>query len=52
MTQMLHSFRPSLRLSDSRSFGKAVVASCNTTIKGGEWYEVPGAGGEVGPRRR
>ena len=51
MTQMLHnSFRLSQRLSETRSFGKAVVASCNTPIKGGEWYDAPGATGGLSMR--
>ena len=52
MTQMLHkNFSQSERLTDSRSFGKAVVASCNNAIKGGEWYDAPGVEREVGVMR-
>ena len=52
MTQILHnSFRPAERLSGTNSFGKAVVASCNNAIKGGEWYDAPGVEREVGVMR-
>lgn len=52
MAQMLqHSFRLSQRLTESRNFGKAVVASCGNAIKGGEWYDAPGAAREVGVMR-
>ena len=52
MTQMLHNNFKSLRPADSSRLGLADGTICASCFKGNEWYEVPGAGGEVGPRKR
>lgn len=49
---MLHSsIKQSIRTTDSSRLGKANGMLCADYFKGNEWYEVPGAGGEVGVRR-
>lgn len=52
MTQMQHNTYKSMRPADSFRLGLANGTICASCFKGNEWYEVPGAGGEVGARRR
>ena len=51
MAQMQHNTFKSLRPTDSFRLGLASDTICASCLKGNEWYEVPGAGGEVGFRR-
>lgn len=52
MRQMLHnSYKQSGRPVNSFRLGLADSTICGSCFKGIEWYEAPGAGGEVGFRR-
>ena len=51
MAQMLHNTKQFSRPVDSRRTDLAAAVLCGSCIKSNEWYETPGARGEVGVMR-
>jgi hypothetical protein len=51
MVQMLHNTKQFSRPVDSTRIDLAAAVLCGSCLKGNEWYEAPGARGEVGVMR-
>lgn len=51
MTQMLHNTKHFSRPVDFTRIDLAAAVLCGSCLKGNEWYEAPGARGEVGVMR-
>lgn len=51
MTQMLHNTKRISQPVDSRRTDLGAAVLCGSYFKGNEWYEAPGARGEVGVMR-
>lgn len=51
MAQMLHNTKQFSRPVGSTRIDLAAAVLCGSCLKGNEWYEAPGARGEVGVMR-